>query len=546
MENVTQPELHTSDANPASAETDLTGQTLDDFQVLRRLGQGGMGQVYLAEQVSLRRHVALKILRPDLASDPGYLQRFQSEALAVAKATHANIVQVYTIGEHRGLRYMALEYVEGRNLRDFLAKKGSPELLLALSIMRQVAAGLQRASELGIVHRDIKPENILLTRKGEVKVTDFGLARSVSKDQPLSLTQTGVTLGTPLYMSPEQVQGQPLDPRSDIYSFGVTCYHMLSGQPPFRGETAFQVALQHVQTEAPSLAVVRPDLPAELCAMVYKMMAKKPEDRYQTPRELLREISRLRDSLVGTTGALTTQQVSAGMTAIRQPDSPAPTTAGAASGARRRRFWMTAGVGLTVALATGMISAAFCYHLATTALPPPSEFAEPSLEATDLVVEGFSPQKREQFLKKVVDQYAHPGDDRSKINLGLGHCIELALFYLEQRRLAEADEFFTKLEKLEPPVRFYRHLAGLGHAAVLAFRDQPILSNQQFQRLLVLAPQRERAEVQAILRLHPNLREMIGQSLEHNRHNLPLGTLPPGLESFRKPPSSRSGSTTPP
>src|SRR5437868_2237712 len=156
---------------------DLSGRTVGDFQVLRKIGQGGMGQVYLARQLSLKREVALKILSKELADSPTALNRFQAEAEAVARVTHANIVQVYAVGEQDGLRYMALEYVEGRNLRDYLARKGPPELPLALAVMRQVAAALQRASEIGIVHRDIKPENILVTRKAEVKVADFGLSR---------------------------------------------------------------------------------------------------------------------------------------------------------------------------------------------------------------------------------------------------------------------------------------------------------------------------------------------------------------------------------
>ncbi len=167
----------TSADPPAEEQPDLTGKTLDDFLVLRRLGQGGMGQVYLAEQISLRRKVALKILRPDLAANATSLQRFKAEALAVARATHANIVQIYAVKEADSVHFMALEYVEGRNLRQYLEKKGPPEIFFALSIMRQVAAALQRASELGIIHRDIKPENILVTRKGEVKVADFGLSR---------------------------------------------------------------------------------------------------------------------------------------------------------------------------------------------------------------------------------------------------------------------------------------------------------------------------------------------------------------------------------
>ena len=193
---------------------DLSGQTFGDYQMLRKLGEGGMGQVYLAQQISLKRKVALKLLRADLATNATALARFRAEAQAVAQATHANIVQVYAIDTFNGLQYMALEYVEGRNLRQYLEKKGPPEVMLALSIIRQVAAALQRASELGIVHRDIKPENILLTRKGEVKVADFGLSRFFGDDTPaLNLTQSGVTLGTlPLYMSPEQVEGKTVDP----------------------------------------------------------------------------------------------------------------------------------------------------------------------------------------------------------------------------------------------------------------------------------------------------------------------------------------------
>src|SRR5690349_16449658 len=150
------------DPPTADAPADLTGRTVGDFQILRKLGQGGMGQVYLARQLSLKREVALKILRKDLAEDATALKRFQAEAEAVARVTHANIVQVYAVGDHEGHRYMALEYVEGRNLKEYLARKGPPDLPVALAILKQVAAALQRATEIGLVHRDIKPENILV------------------------------------------------------------------------------------------------------------------------------------------------------------------------------------------------------------------------------------------------------------------------------------------------------------------------------------------------------------------------------------------------
>src|SRR5436190_1471315 len=225
-----------SDAPPLTADApppppDLTGRVLGDYQLLRRLGTGGMGQVYLARQLSLKRDVALKLLRDELSTNATALLRFQAEAEAVARLNHPNIVHIHQIGEHDGLRYMVLEFVEGRNLRDYLDRKGPPDLAVTISVMRQVSLALVKAHDEGIVHRDIKPENILVTRRVEVKVTDFGLSRFFAGDTPaLNLTQSGITLGTPLYMSPEQVQGKPVDNRSDVYSFGVTCYHLLAGE----------------------------------------------------------------------------------------------------------------------------------------------------------------------------------------------------------------------------------------------------------------------------------------------------------------------------
>src|SRR4051794_12281662 len=212
---------------------DLSGQTLGDFLVERLLGQGGMGEVYLARQISLDRPVALKVLRPESTSNPTYMARFESEAWAAAKLNHPNIVHIYTLGGLGGTRFIAMEYVQGANLREYLKKKGVPDLPLALAIMRQAGLAVGAAGEAGLIHRDIKPENLLLTRKGQVKVADFGLARLPDAEHQ-HLTAPGMTLGTPMYMSPEQVQGKDLDHRSDLYSLGVTFYHMLAGQPPFR------------------------------------------------------------------------------------------------------------------------------------------------------------------------------------------------------------------------------------------------------------------------------------------------------------------------
>ena len=252
-----------------------------------------MAEVYLAEQRLLRRRVAVKILKPDLADDRTFLKRFELEACAAASLVHANIVQIYEVGHVQRLHFIAQEYVQGQNLLEWINRHGPPDLPRALSIIRQVAAALAKAAEQGVVHRDIKPENIMLTRSGEVKVADFGLARLTREGEAVDLTQVGVTMGTPLYMSPEQVEGKPPDPRSDLYSFGVTCYHMLTGSPPFRSETALGMAVQHLKNQPEPLESLRSDLPAALCQMVHKMLEKDPRHRYQSARLLLRDLHRL-------------------------------------------------------------------------------------------------------------------------------------------------------------------------------------------------------------------------------------------------------------
>ncbi len=294
-------------ADPA----DLGGSVLGDFHLLRILGSGGMANVYLAEQTSLKRKVALKVLRPDLLADDTNLERFAREATAAAGLNHNNIVQVFGVGDQDGLHYIAQEYVQGVNLREFISRKGPPEAAVAVHIIRQVALALKAAAEAGIVHRDIKPENILLTRQGIVKVTDFGLAQlnPEADNNSLTLTQAGTTMGTPLYMSPEQVNESRVDHRSDIYSLGVTCYHLLAGRPPFRGETAISVAVQHVNKTPSPLATQRTDLPRRLCDLVHRMMAKNPDDRVPDATTLLDELDTLQRRLGGDQGGIATEWI---------------------------------------------------------------------------------------------------------------------------------------------------------------------------------------------------------------------------------------------
>jgi serine/threonine-protein kinase len=556
MKDASAPQSTTAAEAPqqkADAVIDLTGQTLGDFQIRRCLGEGGMGQVYLAEQVSLKRKVALKLLRADLAANATALARFKQEAEAVARATHANIVQVYAIGEVNGLHFMALEYVEGRNLRQFLEKKGPPEVMLALSIMRQVAAALQRASELGIIHRDIKPENILLTRKGEVKVADFGLSRIFGDDkQPLHLTQSGITMGTPLYMSPEQVEGKPVDPRTDIYSFGVTCYYLLAGQPPFRGQSAFEVAIQHVQNQAVPLAQIRPDLPPELCQLIHRMMAKKPEDRIQTGREIAREVVRLRDSLVG---VASTQSSASGVipaaaanpTHLIQmgPGLSEPMLDASLTQALPRTLpyngllWLAV-LSILVGLGTGLGYGWWRNHDQPAPRPVVPTNVNPELRPELPFKAAADPSKDEQLLLQMIKREIDKGEGPALVK----HRVELGVIYLQERRLDEADKLFQIMITEAVPDKTKqlgsRGMGKLGQAIVLAFRDQAQDSNKIFVAVLAAkVPKfKEPLSVPLLLQRNAAFSELVAKALDHNYANAPA-SFPGALQVYRAPPAPR-------
>ncbi|MGZ0170796.1 MAG: serine/threonine-protein kinase [Planctomycetales bacterium] len=283
-----------------SRTLDLKDCTLGEFRLLRRLGAGGMAQVYLAEQTSLKRNVAIKVMRSDFGSDETHRKRFEHEARAAAGLNHPNIVQVFAVGEEENIQYIAQEYVQGVNLRQYLQKKKPPTAHVAIHLMKQVSSALHAAHQAGIVHRDIKPENIMVTRRMVAKVTDFGLAQLTLGGERVNLTQMGVTMGTPLYMSPEQVNGASVDARSDLYSMGVTFYHLLSGSPPFRAATAFALAYKHLNEDAPPLQDLRSDLPPSLIKVVHRLMLKDPAERFPDARAVLSELKRIEKS--GETG----------------------------------------------------------------------------------------------------------------------------------------------------------------------------------------------------------------------------------------------------
>ncbi|MGD9099138.1 MAG: protein kinase, partial [Anaerolineae bacterium] len=266
---------------------DLTGQTLDRYEIVELIGEGGMATVYRARQPRLQRDVALKVMQPVLAADPTFRQRFEREAQTVANLRHPNILTVHDYGESDdGQLYLVVEYVRGGALRDALEQGMALER--AVEITAQVAEALDYAHGQGVVHRDVKPNNILLTRDGRPLLADFGLVKPIQSDR--RLTATGVMLGTPDYMAPEQVQGEEVDGRADIYALGVMLYEMLTGQHPYSGETPMSVALKHLSEPMPRPSKVNPSVSPMLDEIVAKATAKSPHERYQRAGDMARAL----------------------------------------------------------------------------------------------------------------------------------------------------------------------------------------------------------------------------------------------------------------
>jgi serine/threonine protein kinase len=565
MDNAIQPPERPSTTSATTVphgpdEVDWTGQVLGEFRLMHRLGRGGMGQVYLAEQTSLKRKVALKLLHPELASNERSLMRFKAEAENVARATHANIVQIYVINQDKGVHYLALEYVEGKNLREFIEKKGTPELSLGLHIMAQVASALQRASELGIIHRDIKPENILLTKKGEVKVADFGLSRCFAEEGNQTITQSQVTMGTPLYMSPEQVERKTVDTRTDIYSFGVTCYHMFAGTPPFRGNSPIEVAYQHVHKEPQPLAEIRPDLPAPLCAIIQKMMAKKPEDRYQNAREIGRDINQLREAL--NLGAVAAISISSSFIGASPEVGRSSATQPWPDAAPRRSLLWSIAMAASVFLAlAGGLAFGWVHHLQQKQTKDQQQVQVVPQSGDEAKEKKVNINEREKELLQRVQEHLKP-ESQLDVNSGLKACADLGLFYLKQRRLKEADDLFQDIRTPDRKVPAYRFLGRLGHAMVLAFKDESAASNKEFleffadierfearvgpgplpkldrpgkEKLIAL---RDEIEVYRLLWKdnYGSIREMAAKALNHNYANDPTHFPAEKLDAYRLPP----------
>ena len=262
----------------------VKGQKINDrYQIIKTIGEGGMANVYLAYDTILDRNVAVKVLRGDLATDEKFVRRFQREALSASSLSHPNIVEVYDVGEDNGSYYIVMEYIEGKQLKQLLKKRGKLTLNEVVDIMSQVTDGMSAAHDSYIIHRDIKPQNIMILENGLIKITDFGIAMALNSTQ---LTQTNSVMGSVHYLPPEQASGKGATIQSDVYSMGILMYELLTGELPFRGDNAVEIALKQIKEPVPSIREKIESIPQSIENIILKATAKNPKNRYADAREM--------------------------------------------------------------------------------------------------------------------------------------------------------------------------------------------------------------------------------------------------------------------
>jgi len=320
----------------APAGSNLVGSVLADrYHIVRRIGEGGMGQVYLAEHVKMRRRSAVKVLHQGMVNDPDAIARFNREASNASQIQHPNVAAIYDFGETEdGLIYLAMEFIDGEPLRKMIERQGALTAVQAADITRQVADALEAAHEMGIVHRDLKPDNIMIARgrSGEdvAKVVDFGIAKATTGDDQ-KVTRTGLAIGTPEYMSPEQLSGDTLDNRTDIYSLGLVAFNMLTGQLPFPAVSSREAMIARLTERPRTLAEIKDDVawPAEIQTVMDRALAGHPQDRYahasQFGRDLVRAVAALPLSAFSSTGTLAIAVPHPNAPTVQRPVAPAPT-----------------------------------------------------------------------------------------------------------------------------------------------------------------------------------------------------------------------------
>lgn len=343
----------------------MNGKTFGGrYTIQEKIGSGGMAEVYRAHDTTLNRTVAVKVLYPHYANEADFVARFRREAQAAANLNHPNIVNIYDWGSEDSTYYIVMEYLVGQNLKEIIMERAPLSEALIIDIGRQVAAALGYAHRHNLVHRDIKPHNIVITEDGEVKVTDFGIARSTTS----TMTQTGSIMGTAHYLSPEQAQGNEVGSVSDLYSLGIVLFEMATGKVPFEGDSPVAIAMKHVHETPVSPQRLNPDLPPNLTAVILKAIAKNPSDRYQSAEEMREDLGRCAEGLSiapvspGGESTIVIPRVPAGTEPARSPrDTNRPQ--------RKSRGWIIALV-IAAILLIGGTAAALMYMNATTVSVP--------------------------------------------------------------------------------------------------------------------------------------------------------------------------------
>ena len=259
----------------------------DRYEIIKSIGEGGMANVYLAQDVFLDRKVAVKVLRGDLANDEKFVRRFKREATASANLSHPNIVEMYDVGEDNGTYYIVMEYIEGKTLKQLLKKRGALTCPEVVDIMLQLTDGIAHAHDMYIIHRDLKPQNIMISDDGKIKITDFGIATALNSNQ---VTQTNSVMGSVHYLPPEQANGKGATIKSDIYSMGIMLFELLTGKLPFKGENAVEIALKHMKDDIPSVRKINSNIPQSLENIVMKATAKNPKNRYDDVKEMYNDL----------------------------------------------------------------------------------------------------------------------------------------------------------------------------------------------------------------------------------------------------------------